>query len=125
MVLTRSIVVRGHSGTLGGDDMASTAATEAYENLTFTLAEAEGVAVTDDGLLVHGKLFAYLEGDDLVVELPLGRADDLIARGVAKRVRSDDSSQRDWVRIDDEQLWEELAGEAHEYVGEPSVGGES
>ena len=103
----------------------SAAADEAYDDLTFEIAELEGVSVEPDGLFVHGTLFAFLLDDDLIVELPLGRMGDLEVRGIAKPFTSERHPTRDWVRVNDRQLWSELAREAHEYVGEPAVGGES
>jgi hypothetical protein len=102
--------------------MASELANEAYENLTIALRDEDGVTIEPDGLRVHGTVFAFRTGDDLVVELPIARANDLVTRGVARRAAAEG---RDWVRISDLQLWPELATEAHEYVGEPAVGGDS
>jgi hypothetical protein len=105
--------------------VSSAAATEAYENLTVSLSDEEGVAVTVDGLTVHGTLFAFLDGDDLVVELPAARSDDLQQRGIAEAHADAGTPPRSWVRVGDQQLWPELAGEAHTFVGEPPVGGDS
>jgi hypothetical protein len=91
-----------------------------YEDLSIELVdENDGVAVTDEGLTVHGQLFALLIDDDLVVCLSPERTADLVARGIAV------AHEGDWVRINDQQLWAELAREAHEFVGEPPVGGQS
>jgi hypothetical protein len=113
--------------TLEGDTMAHDDAARAYEDLTFSMSEDEDfdVAVAADGLLVRGKLFAFLEGDDLVVELPEVRAKDLKERGVAYSFSAAGHPSRDWVRVSDLQLWPELARESHEFVGEPRVGGDS
>jgi hypothetical protein len=105
--------------------MAKQAAIDAYEDLTIELREEDGVTIGQDGLLVHGKLFAFRVEDDLIVELPVARASDLVTREIAVRYKSDGHPTRDWVRVDDLQLWPELAREAHEYVGEPPVGGDS
>jgi hypothetical protein len=105
--------------------MASALAAEAYENLTLEFAEEDGVTITDDGLAVHGTVFAYLEGDDLVVDLPAARASDLVSRGIGSRVKSGGVRSRDLVRVADRSFWSELTREAHEYVGEPPVGGQS
>jgi hypothetical protein len=96
-----------------------------YEDLVFLMRGEEGVRANDAGLFVHGKLFAFLMDDDLVVELPLNRMVSLESRGVAERFTSKIHPTRDWVRIADPELWPELATEAHQYVGEPAVGGES
>ncbi len=82
-------------------------------------------------LLVHGRVFASLEGDSLVVDLPAPRAADLVHRGMASPAAggagdagaSGASGVR--VRVDDIQNWLELATEAHQFVGEPPVGRQS
>ena len=70
------------ASTVGG---MSDQAAAAYDGLTtHLLADPDDdVDVTPDGLLVKGRLFAFLDGDDLVVELSAGRAADLVARGQA------------------------------------------
>ncbi|MCU1528023.1 MAG: hypothetical protein JWP75_1786 [Frondihabitans sp.] len=105
--------------------MAGRETRESFENLVLSLGDEDGVTVGPTGLVVHGKLFAFLEDDDLVVEVPEARARDLVSRGVAQRFRSEGHPSRKWVRVSDRQLWDELAHEAHEYVGEPAVGGQS
>jgi hypothetical protein len=129
MMLTRVILPGRHSRQVE-TTMASALAAEAYENLTIEFADEEGVAVTDDGLgaselRVHGTVFAYLDGDDLVVDLPAARASDLVSRGIASRVKTEGVRSRDLVRVSDRSFWSELTREAHEYVGEPPVGGQS
>jgi hypothetical protein len=104
--------------------MTSSLAAEAYENLVLEFRDEDGVTV-DDGLLVHGTVFAFLSGDDLVVDLPAGRASDLVERQQGSRFRLDGVKSRDLVRVRDQSLWSELTREAHEYVGEPPVGGQS
>ena len=100
--------------------MAYDLAAQKYEDLSIELVDSnDGVTVTPEGLRVHGKLFAFLRDDDLVVHLSPARAADLVERGIAV------SHEDDWVRINDQQLWPELAREGHEFVGEPAVGGES
>jgi len=84
------------------------------------------VDATPDGLLVKGKLFAFLDGGELVVDLPEARSSDLQQRGIVvpfHSTRGGDS--RTWVRVADRELWSELAREAHEFVGEPRVGRQS
>jgi hypothetical protein len=105
--------------------MASHEIREAYQNLVLSLRDEDGVTVDPTGLVVHGTLFAFLEQEALVVELPEARANDLVSRGVARRFTSEGQPSRKWVRVNDRQLWDELAHEAHEYVGEPPVGGQS
>jgi hypothetical protein len=105
--------------------MVNPLADQAYDDLTLALRDEDGVAITPDGLLVHGRLFVFREGDDLVVELPEARSIDLKTRGIARPFSGGGHPLRDWVRVSDVQLWPELAREAHEFVGEPPVGGES
>jgi hypothetical protein len=105
--------------------MTSPLAAEAYENLVLELQDEPGVSVDVDGLLVHGTVFAFLSGDDLVVDLPAGRASDLVERQQGTRFRLDGVKSRDLVKVRDRSLWSELVREAHEYVGEPPVGGQS
>ncbi|WP_448808424.1 hypothetical protein [Agromyces bauzanensis] len=84
------------------------------------------VEAADDGLLVKGRLFTFLDGAELVVELPEARSADLRRRGiVVPFVSAKGGASRNWVRVADRELWSELAREAHQFVGEPAVGRES
>ena len=84
------------------------------------------VTVTATGLHVHGRLFAYLDGAELALDLPKERADDLVGREVASPVPAGRSEAKGaWVRIADPEDWSELASEAHQFVGEPAVGRDS
>lgn len=86
----------------------------------------DDVSLTTTGLHVHDRLFAYPDTEGLVVDLPAGRADDLVGRGVAEPVAAGRAEPRGaWVRIGDPEDWPELASEAHQFVGEPAVGRES
>ena len=105
--------------------MTDQAAAIAYEELAFDMRDDDGVSVDENELFVHGKIFAFLEGDDLVVELSDARARDLTTRGVAEVFVTENHPTRNWVRVSDRQLWPELARESHEFAGEPAVGGES
>ena len=112
---------------MNGGEMG-TEADRTYDAVTreLLLDEDYDVDLTPDGVLVHGRLFAFLDGDDLVVELPAARSADLRERGVAASFRGEHGGpSRNWVRVSDRQLWSELAREAHTFVGEPPVGRES
>jgi len=76
-------------------------------------------------LTVKGTVFARLEGDELLVALPAARAADLVSRGIAGPASGDAGSGGVWVSIHDVENWVELAGEAHQFVGEPPVGRQS
>lgn len=107
--------------------MTNEIATEAYDQVVVLLSEDADADVTvgENGLLVRGELFAFLEEGDLVVALPEERANDLLGRGVGRGYRDDRHPGRHWVRISDVELWPQLAQEAHGHVGEPAVGDES
>jgi hypothetical protein len=88
----------------------------------------DDVTASETELRVRGRLFAARGDDRLIVDLPTARAADLVERGIAEAVPSGaaaaDPAGR-WVAIVDADDWVELAGEAHQFVGEPRVGGES
>ena len=96
-----------------------------YDSLLDDFTEADEVVARSDGMYVHGKLFAFFDHDQLVVQVPLGRLADLEFRQVAAPYVSERHPTRDWITVSDPQLWPEMAREAHAYVGEPTVGGES
>lgn len=101
-----------------------TQAEDAFSLLAEELREdpdADVVLGDDGGVYVKGARFAFLDGNALAVRLPPARARDLDARGLA-RYRPGNA---DWVLVTDRELWSELAAEAHTYVGEPPVGGDS
>ena len=102
--------------------MSSDQAQGAYEDLTFLVRRYDGVSVRATGLYVYGRLFAQLEGDELLVSLPVARRHDLVGRGGSKPAQGHGDG---WLTVADTELWPELAREAHEFVGEPPVGGES
>lgn len=100
----------------------------AFELLAAQLLEDpdDDVTVTSLGLHVHGRLFAYLDGVGLVVDLPEDRGADLVGRDVAEPVDEGLAEPRgNWVKIADAEDWPELASEAHQFVGEPPVGKQS
>jgi hypothetical protein len=105
--------------------MAGSVSEDAFEGVRFSFSDIDEVTESEEGLLVKGTLFAFVEDDDLVVELPFARSNDLIERGIAVRYTAEGAKSRDWVRVSDQQLWPELAHESHEFVGEPAVGGDS
>lgn len=71
------------------------------------------------GVRVRGKVFACIGYDaDLMLKIPEGRADELEAEGVARRVVMQGRAMREWVFVDAEHgsLWAALADEAHAFV---------
>ena len=102
--------------------------TLAFDDLATQLLEDpdDDVALTSRGLHVHGKLFAFLDEGDLVVDLSSGRAGDLVERGIAAPATDPVVVPKGaWVRIGDPEDWPELASESHQFVGEPAVGKDS
>ena len=111
------------------DDQAAAAQDTAYTEVEGALlADADDdVTSGPGGLSVRGDLFAVRSPDgDLVVDLPEARARDLVERGAAEAF--DDvpvAAKGAWVLVRELDTWVELATEAHQFVGEPSVGRDS
>jgi hypothetical protein len=93
--------------------------------LALALDEDDDVTVTPDSLLVKGRTFARLAGDGLAVDLPEHRAADLLERGIATAGHGTADARGRWVVVEDLDTWQELASEAHQFVGEPPVGRDS
>jgi hypothetical protein len=89
----------------------------------------DDVTVEGTRLLVKGTLFAFVDGAQLIVDVPAQRAADLVVRGIATVVSDATAATAQphgaWVGIDDAENWLELATEAHQFVGEPPVGRQS
>jgi hypothetical protein len=105
----------------------STESDRAFSAVSDALLSDTDDDVTLDGtqLSVKGTVFARLEGDELLVDLPASRAADLVARGIGSAAGGDAPAVGAWVSIHDVENWVELAGEAHQFVGEPPVGRQS
>lgn len=73
------------------------------------------------GLKVGGKVFAMVSQDRLVVKIPAGRVDELVAHGVGDRFdpRKNGVVMHEWLAVDPASGvdWEALAEEARAYVG--------
>lgn len=86
----------------------------------------DDVRSDERALTVRGALFAFRSEDGaLVVDLPAGRARDLLDRGIAAPARVDAAPRGAWVAVADTEDWVEMATEAHQFVGEPGVGRDS
>jgi len=69
------------------------------------LDEDGDVKAGDDGVFVSGRLFAFLDGDELVVELSEECAADLRRRGIAVPFRSTKGgASHNWVRVADREF---------------------
>lgn len=108
-------------------DRQVTDAQNVFDLLAEELREDPDADVTIEGteLRAKGSLFAFLDGEDLVVCLPQARAEDLVNREISDLYRGEIGGGRHWVVVTDRELWSELASEAHAFVGEPPVGRES
>lgn len=112
----------------GSYTRAMTSASEsAFSDLSLELRgdPDDDVTAEQDRLLVHGRAFAALDGDALLVDLPAHRATDLVARGMATPASGPTAAVGTWVTVPDTENWGELAAEAHQFVGEPPVGRQS
>jgi YjbR len=75
------------------------------------------------GLRVGGKIFAMLVKDALVVKLPKARVDELVASGSGDRFDPGHGRlMKEWasVPLGSSAGWDELAEEAHRFVGPAS-----
>ena len=100
---------------------------QAFDDLSFALRADPDDDVTEDHnrLLVRGRVFAFLSGSSLVVDLPAPRVTDLVSRGIVAAEEAEAVPNGAWASINETDNWLELATEAHQFVGEPAVGGES
>jgi hypothetical protein len=100
---------------------------EAWDRVVDALTQDEDDDVTAAGEALHvrGSLFAFIQDDELVVDIPAARAGDLVERGIAHAVDVDERAAGRWVAVTDTEDWLELASESHQFVGEPAVGGDS
>lgn len=83
------------------------------------------VTVSGPQLRANGRPFAELTERGLEILLPSVRAADLVRRGIAAIVPREGIAGGAWVAVGDTSNWLELATEAHDFVGEPRVGGRS
>ncbi|MCU1474889.1 hypothetical protein [Amnibacterium sp.] len=83
------------------------------------------VSADGDDLLVHGRRFARVTDQGLIVDLPARRSADLLDRGIAAPGPADERATGAWVVVADRENWHELASEARDFVGEPPIGRQS
>ena len=78
-----------------------------------------GRSLRNETLTVHGKIFAFLKDDRLVVKLPAKRCAALLAEGAAVPFESGGRRMKEWVAVPaaaDPGRWRGLMSEAHGYV---------
>ena len=85
-----------------------------------TLGSPEKRGFGASALQVHGKIFAVVSGDRLVVKLPRQRVDELVASGIGERFspRRDGRLMKEWVAVAPAyaEPWLPLVHEALEFV---------
>jgi hypothetical protein len=87
------------------------------------LAVSEGTGFgSNPGLRVRGKIFAMLVRDELVVKLPKGRVDQLVASGAGARFDPGHGRlMKEWasIPVESDADWAGLVGEALAFVSPP------
>jgi uncharacterized protein YndB with AHSA1/START domain len=75
-------------------------------------------AFSSPALRIHGKIFAMLPGEDLVVKLAAERCEAIVARGAGKPFESGRRQMREWVAVAPAYAgdWAALAEEALAFV---------
>jgi hypothetical protein len=74
-----------------------------------------------EGLRIRGKVFAFVGfAGELVIKVPEGRADEVVASGVAERMEIRGRVMREWlvVGLAAAEHWAPLTAEAFAYVDE-------
>jgi TfoX/Sxy family transcriptional regulator of competence genes len=76
-----------------------------------------GTMMASFGLKVRGKIFAMVARGRLVVKLPKARVDELVAAGAGERFDPGHGRvMKEWIAIEADEGWVELAREAHRFV---------
>ncbi len=80
-----------------------------------------GRALRNEALTVHGKIFAFLKGDRLVLKLPATHVKQLIGAGAAIPFTSGGRTMKQWVAVPpsstaDVNAWRTLLNDARVYV---------
>jgi hypothetical protein len=112
---------------MAGDDAGAARPGERYEDLVDELVGTAGVTPPRGGsgfgrsaLRCHGKIFAMLVRGRLVLKLPAGRVDALVAAGEGVHFDANKGTpMREWLSLDpgSGQDWLALAREALDFAG--------
>jgi hypothetical protein len=122
----------GQNADEKGEWMTQDQATRSFERLAARFRSDprvdEGTGFgSNPGLRVHGRIFAMLAHDELVVKLPRDRVDHLVAAGTGSRFDAGKGRpMKEWLRVPTRRArsWPGLAAEAFEFVASGSqVGG--
>jgi hypothetical protein len=105
---------------------------ERYQDLADELAAAEGIEPPGagrgfgrDALRYHGKIFAMLVRGQLVVKLPRGRVDELVAAGHGVRFDAGQgTAMKEWLSLspDSALSWSPLVRQALDFVRDGLAG---
>ncbi|MDQ1724634.1 MAG: hypothetical protein QOG52_1662 [Frankiaceae bacterium] len=103
-----------------------TSAAEGYDALCEELLTSPGVtigrALSNEGLMVGGKLFAFLRRDRLVVKLPVARVAELIEDGTGDEALMGKRRMKQWVEVALDSHWSPVARESCDYVRQLHAG---
>jgi hypothetical protein len=95
-------------------------AAERYQDLCdemLTLPGASiGRALSNEGLMVNGKLFAFLLRGKLIVKLPVERVAEVIAAGTGAAALMGSRTMKQWVEVTADVDWPQLARESYDCV---------
>ena len=78
-----------------------------------------GKALQNQGLMVDGKLFAFLKGEQLILKLPAKTIDDLIVSHDAIRFeRGQGKPMREWICLPAHvtSAWPDLTKQAYDFL---------
>ena len=75
-----------------------------------------GRALSNEGLMVHGKLFAFLLRGQLIVKLPVERVAEVIGAGTGAPATMGTRTMKQWLEVTREADWAQLARESYDYV---------
>jgi TfoX/Sxy family transcriptional regulator of competence genes len=105
--------------------VATKSAEERFESIAESELRVPGVTAgtgfgNNPGLRVGAKIFAMVVRGELVVKLPKGRVDELVAAGVARRFDAGKGRpMKEWASVDvtASRRWGALVREARSFVG--------
>lgn len=99
-------------------------AEERYAELAGTFAADDAVTLPAPGrgfgsgaLKVHGRIFAMLRDDRLVVKLSRARVEAMLSSGEGEPFGSGGRVMKEWVTLASQDRWPPLAAEARAFVG--------
>jgi len=102
---------------------------ERYEELCDELLASPGVsigrALSNEGLMVGGKLFAFQRRDNFVVKLPVDRVAEVVGSGDGVVAVMGTRVMKQWVELPPSADWSSYANESCAFVRALTAGGAS